>query len=112
MLKAAGTSELLPALGFLCKDSECRVTIETRQARKLWETTSFTALKKIYLGHVPDRIYNNSRQYYLHAEGAKWPQPPKRRTATHNYYIFQNLINPMATLPPPTYPIKRNFAIK
>lgn len=46
MLKAAATSELPPALGFLCKDSEHRVTIETRQARKLWETTSFTAPRK------------------------------------------------------------------
>lgn len=72
MLKAAGTSERLPALGFLCKDSECRVTIETRQARKLWETTSFTALRKIYLGHVPDRIYYNRRQCYLRTGGAQW----------------------------------------
>lgn len=61
---------------------------------------SFTALRKIDLGHVPDKIYNNKRPYYLH-EGEVTFQSLKKRLAAHNYDILKYPTNTISTLLPP-----------
>lgn len=68
-LRAAGTSELLPASALRCEDRECIVTIGTREARKNCGRASASQLGKIHLGHVSDGIYNKGDIYTAEAQG-------------------------------------------
>lgn len=68
-LRAAGTSELLPASALRCEDRECIVTIGTREARRNCGRDSASQLGKIHLGHVSNGIYNKGDNLYLRCAG-------------------------------------------